>query len=181
MVATIITIDPVLQTAIFLALALLFSFSAVHKLLNITEFRRALTAYELLPIWSLRWSSIVIPFVEGALSACLFFWQTEALVVAACILILYAWIMAIALLEGKRSIDCGCNFGGTEQPISMLLILRNLIVAVISGLAILPQSERILGLYDLGCIGFILLSAAIFWAAANQLIGNGSFQHRLRS
>ena len=45
----------------------------------------------------------------------------------AALLLAYAAVMAINLVRGRRFIDCGC--GGAAQPLSLGLVLRNVVLA----------------------------------------------------
>ncbi|MEF9603853.1 methylamine utilization protein MauE, partial [Paracoccus sp. PXZ] len=56
-----------------------------------------------------------------------------AAITAAGLLLVFAAALAINVLRGRTQIDCGCFRNGLKQPVSWLLVLRNL---VLTGLAL---------------------------------------------
>jgi hypothetical protein len=119
---------------------------AWHKAASFLETVGFADGYELVPEW---WTAtivrgliaievtVVLALVIPALHVC-------GALMAAGLFAGYGMLMAIALLRGKREIDCGC--GGPPQLISTFTLCRN---AVLTGLAlaaaVLPVTSVSLG------------------------------------
>jgi len=171
-------IDPLIDRAIALAFALLLGAASWHKASGGEVFRNALKQYRLLPDALLAPASRAIPIGEGVLAIAwlagalprLVAWATAAL------LGLYALAIAVNLLRGRVHIGCGCGFGGSsnDQPISWWLVLRNLVLAAVSLLPLLPTSGRALGGLDWLTLTAALLASVLLYAGAGQLLDNRS-------
>ena len=80
----------------------------------------------------------------------------------------YAGVMTINLLRGRRFIDCGC--GGATQPLSVGLVLRNVVLAIAAITALVPAPARPLGWLDVVSMAAGVLVLGALYAATNQLL-----------
>ena len=96
-------------------------------------------------------------------------WQLSvAYVGGAAMLLAYAGAMTINLVRGRRFIDCGC--GGATQPLSVGLVMRNVVLAAAALIALVPAPARPLGWLDItSMIAGVLVLGALY-AATNQLL-----------
>jgi hypothetical protein len=96
-------------------------------------------------------------------------WQFKpAFIGGAALLLAYAGVMTINLMRGRRFIDCGC--GGATQPLSIGLVLRNVVLAVAAITALVPAPTRPLGWLDVVSMGAGVLVLGTLYAATNQLL-----------
>jgi uncharacterized membrane protein YphA (DoxX/SURF4 family) len=162
------TLDPVIAAIARLTIAWLFLASAVHKLRELREFRGVLIAYRILPEWLVAPAALAIVLFELAIGAAALAQYAPAYAAAGAVLIGYAALMAVNLARGHRLIDCGC--GGSAQPLSGALVLRNLVVAGVAGLALVPVLPRPLGWIDAVSILFGAAAFGVLYAATNELL-----------
>lgn len=119
--------DSLVSLIIRLGLSILFATAAVSKLRNRRDFYAAMLAYQLLPPrWAISLADI-LPWAEALIVAGLILDINAALPAAASLLLIYALAMAVNLGRGRRDLDCGC--GGAPQPLSIWLVIRNLVLA----------------------------------------------------
>ncbi len=180
--------------------AWLFGVAAGHKLTDFRRFSATLSAYQLAPqavtpalaglvvglelvaaitLLMVFLVPIVLPGYEGALFA------RPAALLAPLLLLGYAIAMAVNLLRGRRSIDCGC--GGAPMPLSKTLVLRNLLLgsALIWALLLVPANAFAqAGLQGSG--GWLLLLVVsgslvlcFIYLIVNQLLANRAVHERL--
>lgn len=82
-----------------------------------------------------------LPFVEIALAVALLGGgQRLAVLPAALLMGIFAAAMAINILRGRNHIDCGCGRSQLRQPLSWLLVGRNLALAAIALPRLLPTA-----------------------------------------
>jgi hypothetical protein len=115
--------------------ALLFLRAAWHKAGDYGRFLGFVADYRLLPEPLLGPVSRALVGLEFAVAAMLL-WPplaTAGATGALALLGLYALVIAISLLRGRTRIECGC--GGAAQPLSWLLVVRNLGLMAVAVLA----------------------------------------------
>jgi methylamine dehydrogenase accessory protein MauD len=134
------SVDPVIATIIRFALGWLFLAAPAHKLRDMADFRSVLATYRILPERLVAVAAWLVVVVEVAIGLGMLWQFTPAFVVGAALLLVYAGVMAINLLRGRRFIDCGC--GGATQPLSIGLVLRNLVLAIAAITALAPSPAR---------------------------------------
>lgn len=140
----------------------IFVAAAIHKLAGFRPFVGILQNYRLLP------PALVMPLARGivflellfglAAMAALIIGTQLGLAGIAALLSVYAMAMALNLVRGNDSIDCGCEgFGVGRVTISWLLVSRNAVLAAVAlGATLLPQTSRALGAADwIGAAGAI--------------------------
>jgi hypothetical protein len=176
-------IDPAIAAILRAALALLFVAAAIHKLRDLHAFRVALGDYELVP-WPL--TGLVAPgLVAAELAAAVGLLSPWArpwgFAGATGLLALYTAAIAVNLLRGRRSIDCGCFGPALRLELGAGLVARNalLIAGALAGL--LPVAPRVLTPLDALPVvaGVVFLSFA--YAAASRLLANAPALRALRS
>jgi hypothetical protein len=97
--------------------------------------------------------------------------------------LLFAVAMGINLRRGRRHIDCGCFQSALKQTLSWTLVVRNVVMALLLGLAVLVAGgsagllATIDGLLAGGVLFVILQSLTILWGivpAWQRTMGEGS-------
>jgi Methylamine utilisation protein MauE len=136
--------DPAVQLIVRGALALLFGWSAVHKLRDVEGFREALEGYDLLPpFWAVPAGAALIASEVGVAAGLLLPRVAPiAAIGAAALLLLYAGAIAVNLRRGRRDIDCGCGGPAGRQSISGSLVARNAVLATMALMTALPVDGR---------------------------------------
>jgi hypothetical protein len=114
------------------ALAFVFAAACLHKLRAPRRFEGALRAYRVLPDSIIRWVAPGLMAAEAtiAIGVCLPAISAKALCGAGLLLVSYSAGIALNLARGRSQLDCGCGFGA--QPISPMLIARNLLLTFAS-------------------------------------------------
>ncbi|WP_081193839.1 MauE/DoxX family redox-associated membrane protein [Halomonas sp. BC1] len=160
-------------------LALILAQSVWHKVNDYGRFLGLVANYRLVPGFLEEGVSRTLIALEALLVVLLVFPATAVLasLSGGVLLLVYAAAMGINLLRGRQLIDCGC--GGRAQPVSWLLVLRNLTLAL---LALLPA------IFDAGEpskmeLTVALLAGAVLWLTYNlagQVIENNRLLSSLR-
>ncbi|GAA6150663.1 MauE/DoxX family redox-associated membrane protein [Pseudoteredinibacter isoporae] len=121
----------------------------------------SITAYQLTPE---NWSASLakcLAAVEIVLALALLIPMTRsaAVLVAAVLLLMYAFAMGINLLRGRKRLDCGCNGPDARQDISWWLIARNLVFVtlLVASLKLPYMVEAMTGLLALLCSAVLIL------------------------
>ena len=175
-------IDPVIHILLSLGFSLLFLVAGAHKLSNRLRFQGIVEAYQVLPTNWVPPTVVMIGVIETALGiGWLIGDSVLTYLFSAVLLSIYVEAISINLLRGRTYIDCGCGFsvfaGKQEadsgiQQLSTGLVLRNYLLIALSLVAVLPRSERALGLVDMFDITVGLISALLIYSAVNQLLSN---------
>lgn len=118
-------------TAIQVGTGLIFAIAALGKMQGWHEFKGTLGAYEILPEWLVTPAAMMLVPAELLTALALIAgWSTPAFsILAAAMLVVFAAAMAINLVRGRTSIDCGC-FQSSKQTIEWRLVVRNVVCAV---------------------------------------------------
>ncbi len=168
-------IDPTIAIVLRILFAVLFISAAASKL-DAVRFRALLEAYGLLPRFMLGFTSRLLPIVELtvgiAWAAGLFVMPAVLMTIA--LLGIYTAAIAIKLLRGNDSIDCGCGFGNSGQQLSWGLVLRNMVLLMLSGIALLTVTPRALVFTDFFTALTAAVVAILIYGAFNQLLLNHS-------
>ena len=115
-------------------LSLVFLRALLHKLGGYAEFVGNLRDYRVVPETLAPAAAaglLVAAETLAAVGLLVPATRSAAAVLAAALLLLYAAAIALNLLRGRTSIDCGC--GGSGQGISRLHVLRNLAAGAVRG------------------------------------------------
>ena len=138
-------IDPVISHILRGLIALVFAEAVYHKLSDMRAFRDTLANYQLVPERSLRLVAAAIIALEIAAAVSLL-WPgapSAAPAVAASILVVYAAAIAINLLRGRGSIDCGCSGAVVRQTLSAGLVIRNAVLVYDASNWLLAESAHL--------------------------------------
>jgi len=171
-------IDPVISTSAALALSVIFASAASHKLRHPSWFRRQVHEYELIPGLMVPAAARTLPIAELVIAAGLL-WSISrpyAGVLAFLMICVYALAIEINLARGRKDIDCGCSGPAMRQPLQPALLARNLLLAIIALVALLPMLDRPLSLHDnfvmiaAGVVLVLLYTATDLWIANRPLL-----------
>lgn len=174
--------DPVVDTTLRSALALLFLVAAAHKLRAPASFRAQLAEYRLVPERATH--ALAAAVVAGELTTGVaFLWERLRVQAAsAALLVLCAYSLAIALnlARGRRDIDCGCSGPAVRQPLTPWLLARNLALAGLAAACLAPVRGRTLVWIDaVSVLGAVSVLAALY-AASNRMLAHAPALARLR-
>jgi len=152
--------------AIRALLALVFLTAAVGKMRHWAVLHGVIANYRLLPDGLVAPVAYALPPIEAILAATLLVgsmspWPEAG---AAALLLVFAAAMGVNLIRGRRDIDCGCFQSALKQGLSWILVVRNVVLALLLGVAILSMNDAadlraaLEGLL-VGGVAFILLQA----------------------
>lgn len=179
------TLDLSLVAGLRLGLAGILAISTWQKLRQASEFRAAVAGY-LGPRFA---GPLPIAFASTtvlAAEAVVAIWlcapgQPGGAYAAAGLFVGYAVLMAALLVRGRTDVDCGCSWGVSRQPVSLGLVLRNLVLAALAWLAADGSGEHRLTVLD-GAAA--ILTAAVlfsFYTVFTALLANASNLREARS
>ena len=149
-------------------LALVFAISVSHKLRDFARFRASLGAYGLVPASMLPLLAPVVIILELAAIVAIFLPVGPGVTLAFSLLVIYTLALAVNLMRGNTSIDCGC--GDAPTPISGWLLLRNGALLLLA-LPHAPASGPPDLLHWLLVAGLIA-SLGLFYLIIEQLLAN---------
>lgn len=166
-------IDPAIAVLIVASTALLFAVAAVHKLRDLRRFDEIFAAYGLLPLPARLRLSRGVPILEAGIAAGLLLdvTRTPAAGVGIALLLAYAGAIALNLARGRRDLACGCGGPDDRRPIAPWMVGRNLLIAALLVLPMLPWSPRPLVLTDAVTIGFGTATGALVYLCLDRLLG----------
>ncbi len=91
---------------------------------------------------------------------------------------LYLAAMAINLARGRTHVDCGCSFSRREAPLSGWHLLRNGALLGITALILLPETTRMLGVFDGIQITAAVLVSGLLYLSGDALLANRGYFSR---
>jgi hypothetical protein len=135
-------LNGVLSESLALLIALVFAIAAITKSMAWSELPGVVQNFRVLPNALALPVALVLPPLEIAIAVGILLKSTRSLAAASAALLfaIFAAALAINLYRGHRQIDCGCFRSGLKQPISVAVILRNMIL-VVCALLLLPNDE----------------------------------------
>jgi Methylamine utilisation protein MauE len=165
-------IDPAVGALLLGAFALLFASAALHKLRDLGAFAEAFRAYEVVPP-ALTRAAILVPLLELTVGVGLLAGGSRngAASAGAALLLGYAGMIAINLARGRHELSCGCGGPNDKRPIAAWMVGRNLVLAVLLALTLLPWAPRALGAADALTIGGGTAVAALLYMSVDELLG----------
>jgi hypothetical protein len=166
------SLDPLAQLALRLALALVLGAAALHKLRAPVRFRAALAEYRLLPARLEAAAARALPALESlaALGLLVPALARGAAALAGALFVGYGAAIGANLARGRREIDCGCSFGGARQPLSGALVARNGVLAALAAAAALPAGARAPLAFEWGLAALAASALALLYHAADGLL-----------
>jgi len=165
-------IDPVIGALLAGSFALLFAGAALSKLLDPPRFHAAFAAYQVVPPALARLSPAV-PLLEVIVAAGLLVHGSRvgAAAAGAALLVIYAAAIAINLGRGRRDLACGCGGPNDHRPIAAWMVWRNLGLAGLLGVSVLPWAPRPLSGPDALTIGVGTAVIALLYMSLDSLLG----------
>lgn len=162
-------IDPVLQLAAALTLALVFGGGALSKMTAWAELEGVVANFRVLPRGLVPAAAWALPPVELLLALGVLIPATRvpAALVMAALLAAFAAAIAINIGRGRIDIDCGCFRSSLKQNLSWWLVLRNAVLILVSGACLLSPLARDLGWAD----NFVAVMAGVAMFTAYLSVG----------
>jgi len=159
------------QIAVRTLIALVYLTAAIGKMRHWEVFQGVVANYRLLPDVLVAPFAYCLPPFEALLGAALLFgWLPPwAELAAAALLLVFAAAMGINLKRGRQHIDCGCFQSVLKQRLSWTLVVRNGVLALLLGFAVLTTRAAadlrmtMDGLLAGGVLFVILQSLNILW------------------
>lgn len=163
-------IDAVFTVIVQTAFSLLFGLAGLEKLRNRTLFMLQLEQYQLLPKSLVQIIGNTVILLEISAAILLLFLQTfYGVVIGVLLLACYAFAIGKNLFKGRSWIDCGC-LGSDGEGLSYWLVLRNMVLAAILSIALIPATNRDFIWLDYFSIVFTVLAAALAYILINTLL-----------
>jgi hypothetical protein len=165
-------LDPAIGALLLVCPALLFASAALHKLRDLAHFTDVLRAYRLLPEGAVRLAPLV-PLAELASAAGLLApgLRFGAALAGAALLLLYAAAIGVNLGRGRRDLACGCGGADEARPIAPWMVARNLILALLLAVTLLPWGARPLLAMDALTVGAGAVVATLLYVCLDRLLG----------
>ena len=137
---------PILRIARLLlrvAIAALFLFAAITKLVDPSSFAQQIANYQLTPWPATAVLSVFLPALELCVGISLLLgrWESGALVWVAVLLTIFSGALLSAIVRGL-SIDCGCFGRSIENAGTLWPLTRNLVLLAVTGFLWLSRSTK---------------------------------------
>jgi uncharacterized membrane protein len=137
---------PILRIARLLlrvAIAALFLFAAITKLVDPSSFAQQIANYQLTPWPATAVLSVFFPALELCVGISLLLgrWESGALVWVAVLLTIFSGALLSAIVRGL-SIDCGCFGRSIENTGTLWPLIRNLVLLVVTGFLWLSRGKK---------------------------------------
>jgi hypothetical protein len=132
----------VVQLAAFEAVLLLAS--ALHKMIRRDRTQAVVREFAGVPRNFAPFAVVAVALLE--LLASLLLWMPSTRMAGGMLAVLiwggYLALILRAIAQGKRDVDCGCTFGGTQRPLGVYQVVRNV---MLTGLALLAAAGSAAG------------------------------------
>jgi hypothetical protein len=162
-------IDPAIGTLLAGLFALLFATAALQKLRDLGHFAQVFAAYRLLPEGLAR-MSVLLPMLEGLVAIGLLARAMRSAAAGAGLLVVYAAAIAINLGRGRYELSCGCGGPNERRPIAPWMVVRNLVLAAMLLVVMLPWLSRPLAAADAVTVGGGIAVAVLIYASLDRLL-----------
>ncbi|HYB64398.1 MAG TPA: MauE/DoxX family redox-associated membrane protein [Steroidobacteraceae bacterium] len=168
-------LDPAVGVLLLACCVLLFASAALHKLRDLAHFTEVLRAYRVLPEGAVRLAPLV-PLAELTVAAGLLPAATRygAGLGGAGLLVGYAAAIAVNLGRGRRDLACGCGGPDDARPIAPWMVVRNLVLALLLAITLLPWKTRPLLPVDALTAAGGAAVATLLYASLDQLLGRAA-------
>ncbi len=172
--SALLSFDPALSLGLRGAVVLILMAAASHKLHNWQGFKAAVAGYEILPSALIPSAAIFMVVSEIVIAGGLILFPLTIVpaLLAAGIFVLYGAAMALALVRGKQSFDCGCGGLSKSQDVSWSLVTRNGVIAAVVLFLATPMAFSHFVWVDWGTALFVAAFGALLFAAADTLLDN---------
>jgi uncharacterized membrane protein YphA (DoxX/SURF4 family) len=143
-------LDPVYSLTIAILIAFVFAAAGIHKAMNFSHHAGVVADYRVVPAWVVPLLAPLIIILEFAVVLLVLVPETRSagVILTAGLLFIYIFSIALNLVRGRTSIDCGCSWGSQGNQISAWMVVRNLIMVAVALLLLLPSANRSLQLTD---------------------------------
>jgi Methylamine utilisation protein MauE len=123
---------PLIALVCRLALALIFCWAAIEKIIDPQAFAIAIYYYQLLPDFAINLVALILPMLEMflALSLVSGIYSRGASLISSLLFLIFATALSINLVRGL-DISCGC-FGKSSGHINWLYLIRDLSLCLMS-------------------------------------------------
>ena len=131
---------PLLSLICRLALAIIFFYAGIEKIINPGDFAVAIYNYKLLPDCAINLSATFLPWLEVLITISLVsgIFKRGASVISALLFLTFATALTINLVRGL-DISCGC-FGASSGNISWFYLTRDLSLFCVSVFVLIYDS-----------------------------------------
>jgi hypothetical protein len=176
-------LDPTIVAVACAAIATIFLGSAAMKFWQPKEFRAAVESYRLVPEAISVWLGWIIPALElaGAIGLVMAATRGGAALLLLCLIAMFTGAIALNLARGRRDLDCGCFGPLLRQPLSLWLVARNGLLALLVVVAFTPVRGRPLASLDYLTIIAAAAALVILYGAANYLLATAPKVATLRT
>jgi len=125
------------------AIAALFLFAAITKLIDPSSFAQQIANYQLTPWPATAVLSVFLPALELCVGMSLLLgrWESGALVWVAILLTIFSGALLSAIVRGL-SIDCGCFGRSIENTGTLWPLIRNLALLAVTGFLWLSRRKK---------------------------------------
>ena len=176
-------LDP---TMVAIACAVAFTIflgSAALKFSQPTEFRAVVESYRLVPEAAAVLLGWLVPALElaGAIGLVMAATRVAAVLLLLSLLAVFTGAIALNLARGRRDLDCGCFGPLLRQPLSLWLVARNGLLALLVLAAFIPVRGRSLASLDYLTIVAAAAALVILYGAANYLLATAPKVATLRT
>ena len=175
-------VDPIFVHLSAGFIAFLWISSSVPKLAALSRHRLTVEGYGLLPSSLVPSFSVLQPALELGLGLTVLFpvFRPSSAWISVGLLTLYSLAIGINLARGRRDIDCGCSGPAMRQELTEGLVLRNLVLILLCGMAALPATSRTLGWIDFATFGMGILGMIFAYTAANLVLAQAPVSRMIR-
>jgi hypothetical protein len=166
-----LSIDPVVSWIAALTMAMLFATSVLHKLRDWPRFRGVVADYRIVPHPLAAPVAAAVVAIESAIVV-LLSWpgsRKAGGLAAGCLLIAYAFAIALNLHRGRTALDCGCVAVGRRSRIHRGMVVRNLVLAASMLLVVVTPGHRGLTALDALTVAGATVILALLYVASDTL------------
>lgn len=173
------TVAPIFYLAISYFLGALLLVAAAHKILRGYQFRKSLTGYKILPKNWLKPFGMALALFEALVGVLLLSGISVAIaaVAAAALFFTYGGLLTFALMSGRGSMGCGCEWGEVPQPIRKWMVVRNILFTT---LALFLAAARISVPPTIFDIGNAAAAALALFLIQSSLADIFAVSHRIK-
>jgi len=114
-------------------LAVVFIYASIDKIMHPHDFAKAVFNYQILPDYLINITAIFLPWLELILGICLLvnFWMNGASLTAFLLMLVFMAAISFNLMRGL-DVGCGCFSSTTEEGMTALTLLRDILFFVMS-------------------------------------------------
>jgi len=114
-------------------LAVVFIYASIDKIMHPHDFAKAVFNYQILPDYLINITAIFLPWLELILGICLLvnFWMNGASLTAFLLMLVFMAAISFNLMRGL-DVGCGCFSTTTEEGMTALTLLRDILFFVMS-------------------------------------------------